>query len=381
MARKRRLETLAIHAGQPPDPSTGAVMVPIYQTSTYVQTAVGEHKGYDYARSGNPTRSALEANLAALEGAAHGLAFASGMAATHCAVSMLSAGDHIVAGRDIYGGTYRLLHQVVNRFDVKTTLVDSTDLAAVERVCTANTKLVWIESPGNPLMSITEIGACAEIAHRHGALLGVDNTFASPVNFNPLAHGFDLVLHSCTKYMNGHSDLVAGCVVGRADLIGAITRKLNHLGGSLDPHACVLLHRGVKTLALRMRQHNESALALARFLERHPSVERVNYPGLESHPHHARARRLFRGFSGMMSIELIGGVEEAERFLSKLRIPLVAPSLGGVESLVTRPAKTSHAGMSPEERRRSGISEKLIRISVGIEATEDLMDDFEQALR
>ena len=377
----QKLETQVIHAGEPR--LEGAVAMPVFQTAMFLYAGEEAYDDLRYIRLNNtPNHLALQQKLAVLEGGESALVTATGMAAiTTALLTVLGENGHLLAQDCLYGGTLGLLRSDFPGFGLTYSLIDADAPATWEEEMRPNTRAVYVETMTNPTLQVADLEAAARFARAHGLVSLIDNTFASPVNFNPLAHGFDLVLHSCTKYMNGHSDLVAGCVIGRADLIGAITRKLNHLGGSLDPHACVLLHRGVKTLALRMRQHNESAQALARFLKRHPSVERVNYPGLESHPQHARARKLFRGFSGMMSIELKGGVEEAEQFVSKLRIPLVAPSLGGVESLVTRPAKTSHAGMSPEERRRSGISEKLIRISVGIEATEDLIDDFEQALR
>ena len=377
----QKLETQVIHAGEPR--LEGAVAMPVFQTAMFLYAGEEAYDDLRYIRLNNtPNHLALQQKLAVLEGGESALVTATGMAAiTTALLTVLGESGHLLAQDCLYGGTLGLLRSDFPGFGLTYSLIDADAPATWEEEMRPNTRAVYVETMTNPTLQVADLEAAARFARAHGLVSLIDNTFASPVNFNPLAHGFDLVLHSCTKYMNGHSDLVAGCVIGRADLIGAITRKLNHLGGSLDPHACVLLHRGVKTLALRMRQHNESAQALARFLKRHPSVERVNYPGLESHPQHARARKLFRGFSGMMSIELKGGVEEAEQFVSKLRIPLVAPSLGGVESLVTRPAKTSHAGMSPEERRRSGISEKLIRISVGIEATEDLIDDFEQALR
>lgn len=377
----QKLETQVIHAGEPR--LEGAVAMPVFQTAMFLYAGEQAYDDLRYIRLNNtPNHLALQQKLAVLEGGESALVTATGMAAiTTALLTVLGENGHLLAQDCLYGGTLGLLHRDFPGFGLTYSLIDAEAPATWEAKLRPNTRAIYVETMTNPTLQVADLEAAAHFARAHGLISLIDNTFASPVNFNPLAHGFDLVLHSCTKYMNGHSDLVAGCVIGRADLIGAITHKLNHLGGSLDPHACVLLHRGVKTLALRMRQHNESALALAKFLENHPSVERVNYPGLESHPQHVRAKRLFRGFSGMMSIELKGDVEEAERFLSKLRIPLIAPSLGGVESLVTRPAKTSHAGMSPEERRRSGISEKLIRISVGIEATEDLMEDFEQALR
>ncbi|MGH7494156.1 MAG: trans-sulfuration enzyme family protein [bacterium] len=377
-----KLETQLIHAGEPSPRAEGAVAMPIYQTAMFLYAGEQSYHDLKYIRLNNtPNHVALHRKFAALEGGEAALVTASGMAAiTTALLTVLGEGGHLLAQDCLYGGTHDFLTKDFAGFGLSYSFLDANAPATWEKSLRPNTKAVYVEAMTNPTLQVADLEAAVIFARAHGLIFLIDNTFASPVNFNPIAHGFDLVLHSCTKYMNGHSDLVAGCVIGRADLIEKITHKLNHLGGSLDPHACYLLHRGVKTLALRMRYQNESALALARFLESHSSVENVNYPGLESHPQHGRAKKLFRGFSGMMSFELKGGVEEAERFISRVRIPLVAPSLGVVETLITRPSKTSHAGMSQEDRRRLGISDKLIRLSVGVEATEDLMEDFKQAL-
>jgi cystathionine beta-lyase/cystathionine gamma-synthase len=377
-----KLETQVVHAGEPSPRLEGAVAMPIFQTAMFLYAGEQSYHDVRYIRLNNtPNHIVLHRKLAALEGGEAALVTASGMAAiTTALLTVLGEGGHLLAQDCLYGGTHDFITKDFPGFGLSYSLIDAGTSSAWERSLRPNTRAVYVETMTNPTVQVADLEAAARFARAHGLVALIDNTFASPVNFNPITHGFDLVLHSCTKYLNGHSDLVAGCVVGRADLIEKITHKLNHLGGSLDPHACYLLHRGVKTLVLRMRHQNESALALARFLESHAAVEKVNYPGLVSHPHHARAKKLFQGFGGMMSFELQGGVEDAERFMSRLRIPLIAPSLGGVETLVTRPSKTSHAGLSQEERRRSGISEKLIRLSVGIEATEDLIEDFGQAL-
>lgn len=377
-----RLETQVIHAGEPQPRAEGAVSMPIYQTAMFLYAGEQSYHDLRYIRLNNtPNHTALHRKLAALEGGEAALVTASGMAAiTTALLTVLGEGGHLLAQDCLYGGTHDFLTKDFSGFGLSYALVDASAPATWEKQLRPNTKAFYVEAMTNPTLQVADLVAAARFAKAHGLIALIDNTFASPVNFNPIAHGFDLVLHSCTKYLNGHSDLVAGAVIGRADLIEKITHKLNHLGGSLDPHACFLLHRGIKTLGLRVRHQNGSALAIAQFLESQPQVEKVNYPGLESHPHHARAQKLFKGFSGTMSFALRGGVEEAERFISKLRLPLVAPSLGGVETLVTRPVKTSHAGMLPADRQRLGISDKLIRLSVGIEATEDLIDDFRQAL-
>ena len=296
-------------------------------------------------------------------------------------LSLLSQGDHLLAQDCLYGGTHAFIAEDFKALGLSCDFIDGEDPASWEKKLRPNTRAVFVETMTNPLLQVADLEAVAAFAREHGLVSVIDNTFASPVNFRPLERGFDLSLHSCTKYLNGHSDIVAGAVIGAAALVDRITHKLNHLGGSLDPHACFLLHRGLKTLAVRVKYQNESATKMARFLEGHPAVGQVNYPGLESHPGHARARALFDGFGGMLSFELKGGLQAAEDFIRKTTLPFVAPSLGGVETLLTRPATTSHAGVPPEDRRRLGISDGLIRVSIGIEHTEDLIEDFDGALK
>jgi cystathionine beta-lyase/cystathionine gamma-synthase len=296
-------------------------------------------------------------------------------------LGVLSAGDHLLAQNTLYGGTHDLLTKDFAAFGLSYDFIDADDPASWKSKLRPNTKAIYVETMTNPLLQVADLKAVPQFAKAQGLVSLIDNTFASPINFRPAEWGFDLSLHSCTKYLNGHSDLVAGAVIGRADLIEKIRYKLNHLGGALDPHACFLLHRGMKTLAVRMKYQNESALQIARFLEKHPAIAGVNYPGLESHPRHQRSRELFDGFSGMLSFEMKNGLEAAQRFMKNTTLPIIAPSLGGIETLLTRPATTSHAGMSPQDRRRVGITDGLVRMSVGIEATEDIIDDFERALK
>ena len=306
---------------------------------------------------------------------------ASGMAAiTTSMLTVLSAGDHLLIQDCLYGGTHDFVTRDLGSFGIHYSFIDADQPASWLEQLRPNTKAIYVEAMTNPLLQVADLEAAVRFAREHGLVSMIDNTFPSPVNFRPCEWGFDLSLHSATKYLNGHSDIVAGAVIGRATLVESITRKLNHLGGTLDPHAAFLLHRGLKTLAVRMRQHNESALRIARLLEEHPAVRRVNYPGLKSHPRHERACKLFGGFSGMLSFELRGGLQAAELFMKAVRLPVIAPSLGGVETLVTLPATTSHSGMSPEDRRRLGISDGLIRVSIGIESTDDLLEDFSRAL-
>jgi cystathionine beta-lyase/cystathionine gamma-synthase len=335
-----------------------------------------------YLRLNNsPNHLALHRKLAALENAEAALVAASGMAAISTTLlTFLSAGDHLLAQDCLYGGTHDFLTRDFAAFGISYDFINPEEPEAWRGLLRPTTRAIYVEAMTNPLLQVGDIEAAAEFAREHGLISIIDNTFASPINFRPAEHGFDLSVHSATKYLNGHSDIVAGTVIGRTELIDRITRRLNHLGGSLDPHAAFLLHRGLKTLAVRVRHQNESAAKIARFLEQHPSVARVNYPGLESHPRHARARALFNGFSGMMSFEVQGGVAEAERFMHRTQLPVIAPSLGGVETLMTRPATTSHSGLSVADRRRLGISDSLIRLSIGLEATEDLIADFDQAL-
>lgn len=372
--------TLAIHAGQHPDPTTGAIMTPVYQTSTYVQPELGRHLGYEYARTQNPTREALEGNVAALEGGRHGLAFASGLAATDTVVKMLSAGDHVVSGEGVYGGTFRLFSKVFARLGIEFTFVDSGDLEQIRAALRPNTRLVHVETPTNPMMRLTDLAAAAEVAHAGGAWLSVDNTFASPYNQRPLEMGADLVIHSTTKYLNGHSDMVGGLVVTSDDEIHERLRFLqNAAGGVPGPWDSWLALRGTKTLHLRMRQHNENGQRIAEWLEAHPKVERVYYPGLRSHPQHELARRQMKGFTGMISIET-GSLENARRVVNATRIFSLAESLGGVESLIGHPAMMTHASVPADRRQAMGLSDGLVRLSVGVEDADDLIADLEQAL-
>ncbi len=374
--------TRAIHEGNEPDPATGAVVRPLHLAATFVQPGAGDWAEFDYSRSGNPTRKAFETTLAALDGGVGGLAFASGMAATHCAVSLLNAGDHVVASRDIYGGTYRLLHQVVNRFYIRTTLVDAADLAAVEQAFTPKTRLLWIESPGNPLMSITDIAACAEVAHRHGALLGVDNTFATPALQRPLELGADIVMYSATKYIGGHSDLLGGALVVRdKELFDSLYFIQNATGGVMGPLESYLCSRGLKTLELRVREQSRTATRLADWLADDPRIAAVRYPGRPEHPGHAVARRQMDGaFGAMLSFEIKADFAAAKRFAESTRLFQLAVSLGAVESLIEQPASMSHASYARQDRLAHGITDGLIRASVGLEAYEDLRADLDQAL-
>jgi len=383
MTTSRRLDTQLIHAGEPEPRIEGAVVMPIFQSSTYEYTGASSYHDLKYIRLNNtPNHRVLHTKLAVLEGAEAALVTASGMAAVSTTLlALLSAGDHLLAQDCLYGGTHDFITRDFPSFGIAVDFVDADDPGSWRQKLRADTRAIYVETMSNPLLQVGDLDAAVRFAADHGLVSIVDNTFASPVNFRPPEHGFDLSIHSCTKYMNGHDDIVAGAVIGRADLVKTITHKLAHLGGSLDPHAAFLLHRGLKTLAVRVRHQNQSALAIARFLEQHPAVRCVNYPGLESHPRHERARRLFGGFGGMLSFELRGGVEAAQRLLDRVELPISAPSLGGVESLITLPATTSHSGLSAEDRRRLGIGDGLVRLSVGIEAAEDLIDDLDQALR
>jgi cystathionine beta-lyase/cystathionine gamma-synthase len=377
------LDTKLIHAGEPDPLIQGAVSMPIFQSSTFEYLGQDSYHDLKYIRLNNtPNHIALHQKLAALENAEAAVVTASGMAAISTALlSLLSTGDHFLAQKCLYGGTHDFLTKDLPSLGISFDFIDGNDPDSWKAKLQPNTKVVLVETMTNPLLQVADLKAVSEFARANGLISLIDNTFASPINFRPSEWGFDLSLHSCTKYLNGHSDIVAGAVIGRSNLIDEITHKLNHLGASLDPHACFLLHRGVKTLAVRMRHQNESALKIARYLENHPAINSVNYPGLESHTHHQRARELFDGYSGMMSFELKGGIDQAERFIKNMTLPVSAPSLGGVESLITRPSTTSHSGMSPKDRQALGISDSLIRVSVGLEATEDLIEDFEQALK
>ncbi|HBK44990.1 MAG TPA: cystathionine gamma-synthase [Xanthomonadaceae bacterium] len=377
------LATLAIHGGQSPDPSTGAVMPPIYATSTYAQSSPGEHQGFEYSRTHNPTRFAYERCVAALEGGSRGFAFASGMAATSTVIELLDSGDHVVAMDDLYGGSYRLFERVRRRSAaLDFSFVDLTDLAAFEAAITPATRMVWIETPTNPMLKIVDIAAVAAVARRHGLIVVVDNTFASPMLQRPLQLGADIVVHSATKYLNGHSDMVGGIAVvgGDADLAERMAFLQNSVGGVQGPFDSFLALRGLKTLPLRMRAHCDNALALAQWLQSHPAVEKVIYPGLASHPQHALAGRQMSGYGGIVSIVLKGGFEAAKRFCERTELFTLAESLGGVESLVNHPAVMTHASIPAERRAQLGISDALVRLSVGVEAVEDLRIDLTVAL-
>lgn len=379
---EQRFGTRAVHAGQAPDPTTGAIMPPIYQTSTYVQPAVGQPlRGYEYARVQNPTREAMERNIAALEGGAHGVAFASGIAAIEALAKRCSAGDHIVYEENVYGGTHRLFATVLARLGLEFTAVDARDPENVERAIRPNTRMVLLETPTNPMMRLADLAAIAGITRSREIVLAVDNTFASPFNQRPLELGADVVVHSSTKYLNGHSDVIGGIVVTSDAAIAEDLRFLQKAAGAIPgPMDSWLVLRGTKTLHLRMERHNANGQTVAEFLEGRPGVERVYYPGLESHPQHDLARRQMRGFTGMVSVEL-GTLERASRFAEALRIFALGESLGGVESLVGHPAVMTHAAVPRDRRDAMGVTEGLIRLSVGVEDVEDLLEDLEQALR
>lgn len=373
--------TRTIHGGQSPDPSTGAIMPPVYLTSTYVQESPGVHRGYDYSRTINPTRVALERNLASLEGARHGLAFSSGMAAGNTVLDLFSSGDHVVACNDLYGGSYRLMRQVFERFGMTFSFVDTTDLDQVRAALTPQTKLLWVETPSNPLLRVSDVEALADIAREHGALSIVDNTFATPYLQQPLALGADIVLHSTTKYLGGHSDVVGGALLVDDDELHDRLRFLqNSVGAVPGPMDCFLVLRGTKTLHLRMERHCENALAIARWLEAHDAVTRVFYPGLASHPQHAVAERQMRHPGGMVSFEVRGGLEGSKRVAESVSLFALAESLGGVESLLDHPAIMTHASIPPEERHAAGFFDGLLRLSVGVEDLDDLIGDLSRAL-
>ncbi len=373
--------TLAIHAGQEPEPHTGAVMVPIFQTSTYAQESPGKHKGYEYSRSHNPTRTAYQNCVATLEGGKHGIAFASGMATIDGILRMFKAGDHVVCCDDVYGGTFRLFDKVLKRYNLDFTFVDLSDLKKAEAAFKTNTKLLWMETPTNPLLKVLDIQALTAMAKKHKAISVVDNTFASSYFQKPLQLGADFVMHSVTKYMNGHSDVVGGIAVTQSDeLAKDLTFYQNAAGAVPGPMDCFLVMRGIKTLHVRMEKHASNAMEIAKFLEKHPKVERVLYPGLESHPQHAVARKQMSGFGGMVTFFIKGGLTEARAFLEKVQVFTLAESLGGVESLVDHPAIMTHASIPPEVRKSLGIYDNLVRLSVGIEDLTDLKEDLDRAL-
>jgi cystathionine gamma-synthase/cystathionine gamma-lyase len=377
-----RFETTAVHRGQEPDRTTGAVTVPVYQTSTYQQDAVGKPRGYEYSRTGNPTRAALETALAALEGGRHGLAFSSGVAAISAVLELLKPGDHVVAGDDLYGGTYRLFEKVYGKWGLKTSYASSHDPQAFRRALRPQTRLIWLETPTNPLLKICDVRAIAKIARAAGVPLAVDNTFASPYLQRPLELGADIVVHSTTKYLGGHSDIVGGAVVtSRRAAYETMKFHQNAAGAVPGPWDCWLVLRGIRTLAVRMREHGANAAYLARFLDQHPKVDRVYYPGLPGDPGHGIAKKQMAGFGGMVSLELSGGVKAVNKFLSRLKLFILAESLGGVESLVCYPPEMTHGSLPRQERLKRGIKDNLVRLSVGLENREDLLQDLKQALR
>ena len=372
--------TDAIHVGQEPDPATGAVVAPIYQTSTYVQEEMGKHKGYEYARSQNPTRSALERNLARLEGGRHALAFASGMAAINAVMTLLKAGDHVICSHAVYGGVYRLFTKVLAHFGLECSFVDTTSVAEVEKAFRKNTRMLYIETPTNPTMAVSDLGAMSRLARARGVPLVVDNTFMSPYLQRPLELGADMVVHSTTKFLNGHSDSIGGAVIlSKQEDYDRLYFIQKSAGAILGPFDCWLVLRGVKTLAVRMPQHDKNGRAIAEFLETHKKVQRVHYPGLKSHPQHELAKKQMKGFGAMLSFEL-GSLAAAQRMLRQVKLCSLGESLGGVETLISHPATMTHASVPPDERQKIGITDGLVRISVGIEDVEDLIADLDRAL-
>ena len=376
-----KFSTRAIHAGQEPDPTTGSVMTPIYQTSTYAQAGLGEHKGFEYSRTSNPTRAALEACMASLEEGTYGLAFASGMAAETAILSLLSAGDHIVSCDDTYGGTYRIFERVMRRYNVEASYVAAGNVAAYEKAIRPDTKMIWLETPTNPLLGLIDIQSVAALAHQKNLLVVVDNTFASPYFQQPLKLGADIVVHSTTKYINGHSDIIGGALVtSNEEVYQAIKFYQNAAGGVPGPFDSWLTLRGIKTLAVRMRQHEANALAVARFLHEHPRVEKVYYPGLPSHLDHELAKRQMSGFGGMVSFQFKGTYADVAQMVRRFRVFALAESLGGIELLVCHPASMTHGSIPREIREARGLTDTLLRLSVGIEDIEDILSDLEQAL-
>jgi len=376
-----RFETIAIHAGDRPDKAYGAIAVPIYQTSNFAFEEAGKTKGYDYSRTANPTRKVLEDTIAQLEGGRAGFAFATGMAAEATVMHLLKTGDHVISQDDIYGGTYRLFQNVMQDFGLEFTFLSLDNRERIEKAIKPNTKMIWLETPSNPLLNIVDLELVVEIARKHKLLTVIDNTFASPYFLRPVEYGIDLVVHSTTKYLNGHCDVVGGAVVTTSDeLTQRIQFLLNALGTCAAPFDCWLVLRGIETLAVRMRQHENNAAAVAKFLKEHPKVKRVFYPGLASHPGHEIAQRQMKGFGGVVSFEIKGGLEHLYAFLSKLKVFALAESLGGAASLAEHPATMSHASMLAEHRKKAGINDELIRLSVGLENADDLIEDLSQAL-
>ncbi len=372
--------TIAIHAGNEPDSATGAVSVPIYQTSTYAQDGLGVHKGYEYARTQNPTRSALEKNIAALEGAKYGFAFASGMSATDAVLKLVKAGDHVIVGDNTYGGTYRLFSKILSNYGIEFDYVDTSDVTNVERAFKPNTRMVFVETPTNPIMTVTDLRAVSDVAHAHGVRVVCDNTFMSPYLQRPMEFGVDIVVHSTTKYLNGHSDSIGGfAALNNEEDAEWIKFVQNGIGAILSPFDSFLVLRGTKTLAVRMEAHDKNGRAVAAFLEEHPNVQKVYYPGLSSHPQHDLARIQQRGFGGMVAFET-GSLENAKKVLENVKLCTLAESLGGVESLISHPATMTHASVPTEKRQSLGITDGLVRVSVGIEDVEDILEDLDQAL-
>jgi cystathionine beta-lyase/cystathionine gamma-synthase len=380
MADSRRIETKLIHAGEPL--LEGAVSMPVFQSSTFAYGGESDYHDLRYIRLNNtPNHIALQSKLAALENGEAALVTASGMAAISTALlATLSSGDHLLIQRSVYGGTYDLVTRDLPKLGIQHSFIDSTLPETWAEHVRPNTRAIYVETISNPLLGIPDLKAIVSFSRRHELVSMIDNTFATPVAYRPLEHGFDLCLHSCTKYLNGHTDIVAGAVIGTASLVRGIKHKLDHLGGCLDPHACFLLHRGIKTLAVRFREQTSSASKLAHFLESHPAIARVYHPSLPSHPHHDRARELLGGLCGVVTFVPKGGLPAAQRILERVTIPINTASLGGVESLITRPSMTSHSGMSPEDRRAAGVSDEMVRVSVGLESVEDLIADFSKAL-
>jgi cystathionine beta-lyase/cystathionine gamma-synthase len=379
--KKMEFETKAIHVGQKPDPSTGAVIVPIYQTSTYVQEKIGKHKGYEYSRTANPTRKALEDCLASLEEARFGLAFGSGMAAISTVLSLLKSGDHILCSDDVYGGTYRVFEQVYKDYGLEFSYVDSTKISEIERNLRKNTRLLWVETPSNPLMHLTDLKKVSQLTKKRGIILAVDNTVATPYFQKPLLLGTDLVIHSTTKYLGGHSDVVGGAIlVSNPKLYERLKFCQNAVGGVPGAFDCWLVLRGLKTLAVRMEKHQGNALKVAKFLESHPKVKKVLYPGLLSHPQHLLAKKQMSGFSSLLSFEIKGDLKKAKRVCESCKIFCLAESLGGVESLIEHPALMTHSSIPKKIREKRGVGDNLIRISVGIENSKDLIEDLKQSL-
>jgi cystathionine gamma-lyase len=382
MENKYKLNTLLIHAGVTPDPTTGAIMTPIYQTSTYVQEAPGKHKGYEYARTQNPTRTVLQDALAAIEGGKYGLCFGSGLAATDAVMKLLSPGDEVISTNDLYGGTYRIFTKVFEPYGIKFHFTGLSDMEQLEAKIKPTTKMIWVETPTNPLLHIIDIEACAALARKHNLLLVVDNTFASPYLQNPLALGADIVVHSATKYLGGHSDVVHGAIIVKDSILEERLRFIQNACGAVPgPHDCWLVLRGLKTLHVRMQRHCENGEKVAHFLRNHPKVEKVFWIGFEDHPNHAIAKKQMRGFGGMISFVLKSdAIEDAYKVLSGTKLFALAESLGGVESLIGHPASMTHGSIPREERIKNGLADTLIRLSVGIEDVDDLMDDLQQAL-